>query len=152
MVRAISKSPISLNFFDIEVTQEKRICGGEYWIFPGDESNVHADDYVEFSIIDKNDVLGLFSIYGLTVGVDILELVKFVCTDYVKKGDSSNGYHSRLYEGIKGTNLVTQGLFFRAAYDSNGTANLGFIWRIYYYCERNSNITHTSAHLPLLFH
>lgn len=30
------------------------------------------------SIVDKDDVLGLFSTYGLTVGVDVLELKEFV--------------------------------------------------------------------------
>lgn len=122
-----------INFFDIEVDREKRICGGEYWIMPGDESKVHEDDYVEFSVIDKNDVLGLFEQYGLEIGTDILELCKFVVTDYVKKGSSAEGYHSQLYEGIKGTNQVIPGLYFRVAYDSNGQDNLKFLWRLYYY-------------------
>jgi len=123
-----------INFFDIEVTQEKRINGGEYWIHNDDVVNVNDDDYVEFSIIDKNDVLGLFSTYGLNKdNGDILELSKFVLTDYVKKGNPENGYHSQLFEGIKGTNLVRTGLFMRAAYVSNGQSNIRWIWRLYFY-------------------
>lgn len=123
-----------INFFDIEVTQEKRINGGEYWVHPEDVAKVHDDDYVEFSIIDKNDVLGLFSAYGLNkANGDILELCKFVLTDYVLKGDPDNGYHSELYEGIKGTNVVYTGLFMRAAYVSHGTENIRWKWRLYFY-------------------
>lgn len=124
----------AINFFDYEIDSEKRINGGEYWIAPGDEAKVHNDDFIEFSIIDKNDVLGLFSYYGLSVANgDILELVKFVQNDLVKKGNISEGYHTQLYEGIKGTNRVTFGLFMRVAYDSHGTENLNFLWRLYFY-------------------
>ena len=122
-----------LNFFDVVVETEKRICGGEYWISSTGATKVHDDDYIEFSIIDKNDVLGLFATYGLQVGVDVLELCKFVITDYVKKGDPASGYHSQLFEGIKGTNKVIPGLFYRAAYDSHGAENVVFLWRMYYY-------------------
>ncbi len=127
-------SPNQVNFFDIEVTQEKRINGGEYWVHQDDVLKVHEDDYVEFSIVDKNDVLGLFSTYGLSVANgDVLELCKFILTDYVKKGNSANGFHSSLYEGIKGTNLVVQGLFMRVMYDSNGTDAIRWTWRLFYY-------------------
>ena len=122
-----------LNCFDIVVDTEKRICGGEYWVNTTDSSKVHEDDFIEFSIIDKNNVLGLFTAYGLQVGVDILELCKFVVNDYVKKGNDNSGYHSQLFEGIKGTNKVIPGLFYRVAYDSHGTENISFLWRIYYY-------------------
>ncbi|MFX1590479.1 MAG: hypothetical protein ACFFC1_20285, partial [Promethearchaeota archaeon] len=70
-------------FFDILVTTEIRIRGGSYKIL--DFSKVHEDDYVEFSVVDKDDVLGLFSTDGLEVGVDILELKKFVKTEYIEE-------------------------------------------------------------------
>ena len=37
-------------------------------------------------MVDKDDVLGLFSTYGLTAGVDVLELTKFAETIYLKPG------------------------------------------------------------------
>jgi hypothetical protein len=122
-----------LNIFDIEVDLEKRICGGEYWIKDSSVSNVHEDDYIEFSVIDKDDVLGLFESLNLEVGVDVLEISKYVITDYIKKGCSSVCYHSQLWEGIKGTTKCLPGLFFRVQYDSNGTSNIDFMWRLYYY-------------------
>jgi len=123
-----------INIFDEEIVVEKRICGGEYWIKQEDTYKIHDDDYVEFAIVDKNDVLGLFSAYGLSkANGDILELTKFVLTDYIKKGNSINGYHSLLYEGIKGTNLVYPGLFMRCIINSNGTENFTEMWRCYYY-------------------
>ena len=122
-----------LNFFDIVLEVEKRICGGEYWIVNADSSKVHEDDYIEFSVVDKDNVLGLFALYGLQVGVDILELCKFVINDYVKKGNDDSGYHTQLYEVVKGTTKVIPGLYYRVSYDSHGTENIGFMWRIYYY-------------------
>ena len=120
-----------VNIFDVEVENEKRICGGEYWV--DDSSNIHADDKVDFSIVDKNDVLGLFTALGLEVGTDVLEIVKFVKDGYIKKGDPAAGYHSELYQGIKGTNRVVPGLFYRATVDSNGTVDFDFLWRMYFY-------------------
>jgi hypothetical protein len=125
--------PGEFNIFDVEVLQEKRICGGEYWIKGDDVNKVHDNDYVEFAVVDKNNVLGLFGEYGLVVGTDILEVTKFVITDYVKKGSSNDCYHSKLYEGIKGTNKVIPGLFIRIIYDSFGSENLELLWRLYYY-------------------
>lgn len=122
-----------LNIFDYMIDVEKRISGGEYWIYPEDSSKIHKKDYLEFSVIDKNDVLGIFNYYGLIPGVDILELTKFVKTDYIKKGNSAEGYHSQLFEGIKGTNALVAGLFLRVAYFSVGTQDLDFFWRLYYY-------------------
>lgn len=122
-----------INFLDEEITTERRINGGEFWIDLDDTGKVHKDDYVDFSIIDKNDVLGLFSTYGLTVGVDILELVKFVKGDIIKKGSVLNGYHSQLYEGIKGTNIVYTGIFQRIMVESYGTENYDLLGRMYYY-------------------
>ena len=123
-----------INIFDEVVTVEKKLCGGEYWIITSTGSDVHDDDYVEFSIIDKDDVLGLFSTYGLSTSTgDVLELTKFIITDYAKKGFNGYEFHSKLYEGIKGTNGVIAGLYFRAYYHSYGTVDLNFKWRVYYY-------------------
>ena len=118
-------------FYDIEVTTQLRISGGKAWFT--NASDVHDDDYVEFSIVDKNDVLGLFSTYGLTVGEDVLELAKFVRTSYVKKGDVVAG-HPMCFEpsSIHG-DPITQGLFMRAAYDSNGTTDIGMIFDLTFY-------------------
>jgi len=147
----------SITFNDVEVTVEKRINGGEWWIMPDSVPNIHEDDYIEFSIIDKNDILGMFVLIcancgtvrtieqaaadcaecgsqsRFTVGTHILELSRFVETDYVMKGNASEGYHSDLMRGIKGTNLVHTGLFFRCTYYSHGEQSINFIWRLSYY-------------------
>ena len=121
------------NIFDVQVTTERRINGGEYWVSEGYTSNVHVDDYVEFSIVDKDDILGLFNYYGLIQGSDILELSKFVITDYVQKGNPITGYHAQCFEGITGTSKVYQGLYYRIIYESCGNDDLNFLDRIYYY-------------------
>lgn len=133
MVKYVVK-PLQCNIFDEVVTVERRINGGEYWIYEDDVDKVHRDDYVEFSVVDKNDVLGLFSKYGLVVGQGILELTKFVNTEYVKKGNKSEGYHSQLYEGIKGTNKVVPGLFLRTYYFAYGSVgDIELLSKVFYY-------------------
>ena len=122
-----------INIFDNVVTTQRRIVGGEYWIDTNQTNNVHDLDNIEFSVVDKNDVLGLFPLYGLTVGSDILELCKFILTDYVKKGNASNGFHTQLYAGVKGTNLVYPGLFLRVTYDSYNNMPVTLKWRLAYY-------------------
>ncbi len=130
------------NFFDIEVTTERRICGGEYWIRVNGTDYTHKDDYVEFSVIDKNDILGYFQYYGLsnaTGSNDFLELSKFIINDYVRVGKTDDGYYKQCYEGIKGTSLVYAGLFFRIMFDSHyipqtgDSQTLELVARIYYY-------------------
>jgi len=122
-----------INMFDVEVTTEREICGGEYWAIVNNRNDVHIDDFVEFSIIDKNDVLGYFVYYGLTVGVDILELSKFILSDYIKKGWNGYEYYTQCFEMIKGTSGVVPGLFYRAQVESFGTIDYNFWWRIYFY-------------------
>jgi hypothetical protein len=120
------------NYFDNVITEELKICGGEYWIYEDDVDKVHINDYVEFSIIDKDDVLGLFSYYGLTLGVDILELNKFVKTDYIKKGNKANGYYADLSKSVKGANGLIVGLYTRIKYESNGTQPINLMYRIHF--------------------
>ncbi len=117
-----------INIFDIAITTEQRIQGGEYWIKDTDVDYVSYDDYVEFSVVDKNNVLGLFSLYGLdpsTGSTDILELSKFIINDYVRVGSSTGGYYKQCFEGIKGTSLVYAGLFYRIMYHSEYTPSTG---------------------------
>lgn len=111
------------NFFDIAITTEIRLSSGEYMI--DNLEDVHPDDYIELSLIDKNNVLGLFSYYGLQEG-DVLELFKFVRTEFPitrQKFESPMGC----------THIVVPGLFIRVAYVSFGTTNINFKTRILWY-------------------
>jgi len=131
------------NFFDIQIVDEVRIVAGEYWIQGTAaflEENVHEDDYVEFSIIDKDGVLlvpdtniTLFQAYGKTIGEDIIELDKFIYTDIVKCGDPAGGYHQQCFERVNGSDAVIPGLYFRIQYESYGNTNLKMVSRIYFH-------------------
>lgn len=70
------------SIYDEVVDVEKRIRGGWYEIFGG----AVLGDYVEFSVVDKDDVLGYFTPLGLIVGQDVLELQKYVRKEYVNPG------------------------------------------------------------------
>lgn len=106
------------NIYDEVVTTEKRIRGGWYEIF---DSNAVLNDYVEFSVIDKDDTLGLFTALGLEVGVDILELKKYVATEYVNPN-----LNTRQEFVGKSTFLVVAGLYLRSLYESTGQNNVQF--------------------------
>jgi hypothetical protein len=82
----LSASGVNVDtFLDHHINQELYVHGGWYW----SEGGV-IGDYAEFSVIDKDDVLGYFQYYGLVSGVDVLELGKYVETVYLKPGGSGN--------------------------------------------------------------
>lgn len=63
----------TISIFDEPVTKVLYVQGAIcWWDTPA------PNDYGEFAVVDKDDVLGLFSTYGLTVGVDVLEVAKYV--------------------------------------------------------------------------
>ena len=106
------------SIFDEVVTVEKQLRGGWYELF---DENAVEGDYLEFSVVDKDDVLGLFALYGLTVGEDVLELKKYVKTDYINvlKRD-------RQVFMAKSTFVVTAGLYIRTTYESVGETDVTF--------------------------
>ena len=72
-------------------------------------------DYAEFSVVDKDDVLGLFSVYGLTVGVDVLELGKYAESIYINPEQTSTSH----LEAPSAANVVS-GLWLRTKYENTG--------------------------------
>jgi len=124
----------AINIFDEQLANPIKLYGGAYWINHSDVSKVSDDDYVEFSIVDKDDVLGMFGMYGLSVANgDIIELSKFVKRDYVKKGDPSNGYFSDLVSNATGAYSLPTGLYTRVYYFSYGETPITLNVRHYYY-------------------
>ncbi|HUV84463.1 MAG TPA: hypothetical protein VMV86_02075 [Methanosarcinales archaeon] len=108
----------ALSIFDEPVLSQIKVRGGWYELF----SSPTEGDYVEFSVIDKDDVLGLFSTYGLTIGVDILELKKFVRTEYI----NPNSINARQEFLSNGATSVYAGLYMRVAYLSTGLSDVVF--------------------------
>lgn len=112
-------------FYDIEISNEILLKTGRYLIY--NDECVHENDEIELSVIDKNDALGLFSTYGYEVGVDILEIHKFLksCRVYQVKSDKFGAE-------TWGAFPVYSGLYLRAAYNSYGDTNIkfgmGFLW------------------------
>jgi len=111
-------TPGVLNIFDEVVVKELKVRGGWYELMHSPSDCPALDtDYIEFSIVDKDDVLGLFALYGLTVGVDVLELAKFVRTEYVNPFAAGQ----RQLFTVNGASDVLAGLYFRKYYMSTGT-------------------------------
>ncbi len=105
------------SFFDELVTVEKQLRGGWYELM---DNNAVVGDYIEESVIDKDDVLGLFATYGLTVGTDILELKKYVKTEYVNPSTSNQ----RQIFLAGSTFVIVAGLYTRTAYVSVGITDV----------------------------
>jgi hypothetical protein len=111
----------ALSFFDELVTVEKQLRGGWYELM---DDNAVMNDYIEESVIYKDDVLGLFETYGLTVGEPghILELKKYVKKEYV----NPNNTHARQVFQAASTFTITAGLYLRTSYNSTGGADVAF--------------------------
>jgi hypothetical protein len=78
----ISAGDNAVTIHDSLITTELKLHGGWYELVQSPVSplthNARVGDIVKFSVIDKNDTLGMFGALGLTVGVDILELKQYV--------------------------------------------------------------------------
>jgi len=110
------------SFFDILVTTQIYVQGGTYWC-----ENAEKGDYAEFSIVDKDDVLGLFALYGLTVGVDVLVLEKYVKTEYMHEGRNEGDIE------VTSKGDVFPGLYLRASYVSIGSVDVDMAVRYKWY-------------------
>lgn len=106
----------ALSFFDVHLTDQIYVAGAKFWISPKND----LGDTISMSIVDKDDVLGLFSLYGLTVGVDVLELREFV-TDFYAPPEG-------VYDEIRPDTVshVIPGLYSRMKYNSVGTEDVPF--------------------------
>lgn len=121
-----------ISIFDALITSEIKLSGGEVWICAGFEQFVGDEDFVEFSIVDKDDVLGYFPYFGLTKGIDVLEIAKFVHNEYILK--ETGNYYSDLASNVPGAATVMGGLYRRAVYNSvNSTGDIKFISKYFYY-------------------
>lgn len=120
-----SATSSAVSFHDIQITTEVRIRGGEWFV--QNFENVHENDFIELSIVDKDDSLGLFSLYGYTVGIDIIELAKFIKTSYIFKQE-------RIFkEEMLNSFPVVTGLYLRMAYTSYGNTNIKIITPLLWY-------------------
>lgn len=113
-------SPGAISIFDQEITSELRLRGGWYELVNNEQAVI--GDMIEFAIVDKDDTLGVFGAYGLTPGVDVLELKKYVRGEYV----NPSTYGRRQEFLCKGVFRVMAGLFFRTLYHSTGSVPVDF--------------------------
>lgn len=71
----------TLNIFDRLVTSQIKLRGGWYELLDDPNSPTAVlNDYIEFAVVDKDDVLGLFSTYGLTPRAKEVQEVIFSAT------------------------------------------------------------------------
>lgn len=108
--------PEALNIFDEPIGNSLvYIQGGKVWV-----KSPNLGDYAELSIVDKDNVLGLFDNYGLTQGVDVLEVSKWVRKLYPPPWD----WECDLFSKTAGS--VASGLYLRIAYQNTGIVPVDF--------------------------
>ena len=103
-------SPGTVTFFDVAIDTQIYLQGGAARVSP---NKALRGDKMEFSIVDKNDVMGFFVFYGMTPGVDVLELKKFVTDEFIMWW-GNEGQTVTVEPGT--VSLLVPGLFLRCAY------------------------------------
>lgn len=106
------------SIFDELITTEIKLRAGWYEIL---DNNAVIGDYIDFSVVDKDDVLGLFGALGLTQGVDVLEVGNFVRTEYINPRNTGRSDFR-----VDGASTVFAGLYFRVKYVSTGANDVDF--------------------------
>jgi len=107
------------SIFDKLVVQEEQLREGYYELM--DHHGI-IGDYIEQSIVDKNDVLGYFALYGYVVGQDVLELKKYIKTEYINPLTAGQ----QIKFTARSTTVLVPGLFMRTTYDSTGLVDTQF--------------------------
>lgn len=92
---------------DYHITKEILMQGGHWWTL-----SHGLNDSADFSVIDKDDVLGLHTLYSLPPGYPI-ELKKFVKDYYVPSGLTTGLIQAPT------VSPVVSGLYVRVAYENN---------------------------------
>ncbi len=69
---ALECAPGTTTILDVEATTQILVQGGQFWV-----QDCARGDKAHFSVVDKNDVMGLHTLYGYPLGTPI-ELVRYV--------------------------------------------------------------------------
>jgi len=101
----------ALNVHDVLLATNVKLQGGCYAV---EGASVHGD-YCEMAVVDKDDVLGLFSTYGLTVGQDVLTVRKYIRKRYLRPGVIGD-----VHLAFGSAAFIPAGLYLRALVESVG--------------------------------
>lgn len=118
-------SGLATTIHDYRLTGNYRLEGAYWWA-----ANADWGDSADFSVVDKDDVFGLFAYYGLSEG-DVLELKKYADHIPLPPSDAcpfiQDGYF------VENPAYVCSGLYLRCVYDNNhaGDTQIGIIYKAY---------------------
>lgn len=118
----------TVTIYDIPITVETYVNRGKCWFI-----NAHDGDEVEISLVDKNDIVGLFSTYGYTVGVDVLELGKWAETIPMFPGNVSWTDFS-----TEDNAPLLAGLFLRLKYDNSHATEDSVMGMVFHWFKGDS--------------
>jgi hypothetical protein len=112
--------------YDIHVTSQMLVQGGQFWM-----DGAAAGDYADFSVVDKDNTLGLHTLYGLPLGTPI-ELVKYVDAYPVPASSAALPvWRDEILMPTVAT--ITAGLYLRCVFHSHGSTDVavGLLYRWY---------------------
>lgn len=120
---ALSCAPDATAILDVEVTTQLLVQGGQFWV-----TGAQLGDLAQFAVVDKTDVMGLHTAYGVPLGTPI-ELVRYV-EDY-RVPPVSPWREDIVMPTVA---PVAPGLFLRVQYEAvagGGTRDMGVLFRWY---------------------
>lgn len=118
----------TVTILDIPITVETYVNRGKCWF-----KDANDGDEVEISLVDKNDVLGLFSLFGYTVGQDVLELGKWAEAIPMFPGDSPWTDFS-----TEDNAPLMAGLFLRVKYDNSHASQDAVMGMVFHWFKGDS--------------
>ena len=118
-------SGMATTIHDYHVDQNIRIAGAD-WYTTGHEWG----DFGSFAVVDKDDVLGLFQMYGLEPG-EVLELKKYV-VDVPLPSSEACPFFTQTMEVVNPA-FICSGLYLRCIVNNNhdGDMHIGAVYHVY---------------------
>jgi len=118
-------SGMATTIHDFKVDSNLRISGADWWT-----TGQEWGDFGSFAVVDKDDVLGLFQIYGLEPG-EVLELKKYV-VDVPLPASEACPYFTQTMEVVNPA-FICSGLYLRCIVNNNHNddMNVGAVYHVY---------------------
>jgi len=122
---AFVASGLATTIHDWKVEQDLRIAGADWWT-----THHEWGDFGSFAVVDKDDVLGLFDLYGLEEG-EVLELKRYVMNVPLPCSKCCP-YFTETME-VANPAFVCSGLYLRCIVDNNhdGDITVGAVYHLY---------------------
>jgi hypothetical protein len=118
-------SGLATTIHDFKIEQDLRIAGADWWT-----TGQEWGDFGSFAVVDKDDVLGLFDMYGLEEG-EVLELKRYVVNVPLPSSEACPFFTQTME--VENPAFVCSGLYLRCIVDNNHNDDIhvGAVYHLY---------------------